>query len=73
MNIGYRPTVDGKNKTIEIHIFNLNTNLYGKKLQIEILSFMRDEQKFSSISELKKQLVQDKEKSYLLLEILGAN
>ena len=59
MNIGYRPTVSGKNKTIEIHFFDFNENLYGKSIQVEVLSFLREEQKFNSIEELKSQLKQD--------------
>ena len=36
MNIGYNPTVGGSEKTIETYFFNLDKNLYGKKLQIEM-------------------------------------
>jgi len=63
MNIGYRPTVSGKYQTIEVHFFNFNKNLYGKNIQIDILDFLRDEQKFESIEALKNQLQKDKQKS----------
>lgn len=68
MNIGYNPTVKGKTQTIEIHFFNFNKDLYGKNIQIEVLEFLRDEQKFDSVSALKNQLKTDKQKS---LEIIN--
>lgn len=63
MNIGFRPTLKGKHQTIEIHFFNFNKNLYNKTIQIEVLKFLRDEQKFESIQNLKKQLQIDKQNS----------
>ena len=63
MNIGYRPTVSGKHQTIEIHFFDFNKNLYGAKIQVEILKFLRGEQNFQSIENLKNQLQKDKQKS----------
>ncbi|MDD3721347.1 MAG: bifunctional riboflavin kinase/FAD synthetase [Lutibacter sp.] len=68
MNIGYNPTVKGKHQTIEIHFFNFNKDLYGKKIQIDVLKFLRDEQKFNSVEELTNQLEKDKQKS---LEIIN--
>lgn len=70
MNIGFRPTVKGINQTIEIHFFDFNKDLYGKKIQIDVLKFLRDEQKFDSVEDLKIQLQKDKEKS---LEIIKNN
>lgn len=67
MNIGNRPTVHGKKKTIEVHLFDYEGNLYGKKLQISLLDFLRKEQKFSSVTDLQKQLALDKKKSLELL------
>jgi riboflavin kinase/FMN adenylyltransferase len=69
MNIGFRPTISGKNQTIEVHFFDFNQNLYNKIIQIEVLSFLRDEQKFDSVDALKQQLKLDKEKS---LEIISS-
>jgi len=61
MNIGVRPTVGGKNKSLEIHFFNFKDNIYNKIISIEIISKIRDEEKFSSIDELKIQLKKDEE------------
>ena len=63
MNIGYNPTVNGTSKTIEVHFFDFDADLYDKNLQIDLLSRLRDEQKFDSLDELKLQLAKDKEKS----------
>ncbi|WP_445748238.1 bifunctional riboflavin kinase/FAD synthetase [Polaribacter sp.] len=67
MNIGNRPTVDGNYQTIEVHFFDFNEDLYGKKLRIDLLYFLRDEQKFDSISLLVNQLKIDEinAKNYL--------
>jgi len=63
MNIGFRPTLKGRNQTIEIHFFDFNKNLYGSTIQVEVLKFLRDEQKFESVQNLKKQLYIDKQNS----------
>lgn len=61
MNIGMNPTVDGKNRSIEIHFFDLSEDLYGKTLRVDILQRLRDEQKFESLEALQAQLDKDKE------------
>jgi len=67
MNIGYRPTIDGKTQTIEVHYFDLDTNLYDCKIRVKILTRLRDEFKFDGLDALKKQLLVDKQNalSYL--------
>jgi FAD synthase len=61
MNIGFRPTVNGKHQTIEVHYFNFNTNLYTQNITVELLYFLRDEVKFTSVDALVHQLKKDKE------------
>ncbi|WP_237274316.1 bifunctional riboflavin kinase/FAD synthetase [Tenacibaculum ovolyticum] len=68
MNIGNRPTVNGINETIEVHFFNFNTNLYNQNITIELLYFLRDEQKFNSVNDLITQLKKDKETSIEFLK-----
>lgn len=68
MNIGNRPTVDGEHQTIEVHYFNFNQNLYCKELTIELLYYLRNEQKFDSVSCLISQLKKDKQNSLLFLK-----
>ena len=61
MNIGIRPTLEGENQTLEVHLFDCESDLYNKKLRISFLQKIREEQKFDSIEELKNQLEKDKE------------
>jgi len=56
MNIGNRPTVDGKHQTIEVHFFDFNRDLYHQSLTVELIYFLRDEHKFDSIDSLIHQL-----------------
>lgn len=60
MNIGYRPTVNGTTRTIEVHYFNFDANLYDKEIRVKVRHRIRDEFKFSSVDELKEQLKKDK-------------
>lgn len=60
MNIGFNPTVNGKAKTIEVHFFDFNDDLYGQTLQIDLLNRLRDERRFNSLEALKAQLQKDK-------------
>ncbi|NVK51934.1 MAG: bifunctional riboflavin kinase/FAD synthetase [Flavobacteriaceae bacterium] len=68
MNVGFRPTIKGQHQTIEVHFFNFNENLYNKELTIEILYFLRDEQKFDSIEKLIEQLRKDKKNAEFYLQ-----
>ena len=61
MNIGNRPTLNRKKKSIEIHFFDLNMDLYGEKIEVFLNFKIRDEIKFSSLKELQKQIIIDKE------------
>ena len=67
MNIGHNPTMGEKNKTIEVHYFDVNEDLYDKIVNVSIVKFIRTEEKFESIDALKIQLNKDREfsKSYL--------
>jgi riboflavin kinase/FMN adenylyltransferase len=65
MNIGVRPTVaqETPQERLEVHLFNVKQNLYGKTLRVELLHYLREERKFSSFKELKEQLHRDKEEA----------
>ena len=67
MNIGFNPTVLGKHQTIEAHLFDFNENLYGEKITIEFVYFLREEKKFKSVDELVAQLNIDKENAISFL------
>jgi len=70
LNTGENPTVKGKGRSIEVHLFDFNGNIYGKKIKISFLKNLRQEKKFSSVDELKEQLLIDKQTS---LEIINSN
>lgn len=63
VNIGVRPTVDksGQNRTIEAHILDFDADLYGTELRLEFITRLRDEKKFESLDELRRQLDSDAE------------
>ena len=70
MNIGFNPTVDGKNQTIEINYFDFEGDLYDQKITVSILKRIRDEEKFESIDHLKAQLAQDRNTALTYFEKL---
>jgi len=67
MNIGYNPTVNGTMKSIEVHFFDFEQDLYDQTIQVNILQRIRDEHKFDSVEELKEQLKKDRETSIVIL------
>lgn len=60
MNIGTRPTVEGTNQTIEVFFLDFDKAIYDESLTIEIIEFIRNEQKFDSLNDLKNQINEDK-------------
>ncbi len=58
-NFGYRPTFDGREKILEVHLLDFEGNLRGKELSVEFLKFLREEKRFSSPEELTKQIQED--------------
>ena len=67
MNIGVRPTVDGKKRMIEVNLFDFNQDIYGKTLRVYIKKYLRGEIKFNGLEELKNQLGIDKESTLRVL------
>lgn len=68
MNVGINPTVNGEKESIEVHFFDFDDTIYNKKIQINLLHRIRDEQKFESVDALKKQLLKDKQASLDYIE-----
>lgn len=60
MNIGTNPTVGGNKQSTEVHLFDFNKDIYDKEIKVSIHQKIRDEVKFASVDELKKQLNKDK-------------
>ena len=59
MNIGCRPTVAGEAPTIEVHLLNWSGDLYDRTLKVNLIRFIRPEQKFDSVEALKQQIALD--------------
>ena len=58
MNIGHRPTIGTKEKSIEVNLFNFDRDIYDRIISIDVVEKIRDEKKFSSIEALKTQLAE---------------
>ena len=58
-NIGYSPTFDDYIFTVEAHILDFKENIYGQKIRVNFIDRLRDEKKFSNISELSEQIKKD--------------
>ena len=70
LNIGHRPTIGGEDKSIEVHIFDFDDDIYNSEISLEFIDRVRDEVKFESMDDLKQQLKKD-EKS--VRTILGSS
>ena len=58
-SIGTRPTVDGEGVLLEVHLFDFSGDLYGKRLDVELVARLRDEQRFDSLDALVEQMHRD--------------
>lgn len=59
LNIGTNPTVEGQGISIEVNLFDFDSDIYGEKITVEMIKRIRDEHKFASVDELKAQLSKD--------------
>lgn len=69
INIGVKPTFGAKQETLEAHIFDFNSDIYGKTLAIKLIRYIRPEMKFNSMEELSMQIKKDSEKAKEILTI----
>jgi riboflavin kinase/FMN adenylyltransferase len=60
MSIGFRPTVDGKKRVIEVNIFDFDKEIYGESIRVYVKKYLREEIKYNSLAELISQMDQDK-------------
>jgi riboflavin kinase/FMN adenylyltransferase len=67
MNVGFRPTLEGEQRSFEVHLFDFDQDLYGETLQVDLLELIRKEKKFASLEELKAQLQEDQAKCRKLI------
>lgn len=59
-NLGYKPTVDGRRRLLETNLFGFDGDLYGCRLRVELLRFIRPERRFGSVEELFVQIEADR-------------
>jgi riboflavin kinase/FMN adenylyltransferase len=67
-NVGKRPTLGGKKTLLEVFIFDFNEEIYGEYATVIFKQKCREEKKFESFDELKKQIKKDVEKSRLFFQ-----
>ncbi|MFT7670593.1 MAG: riboflavin kinase/FMN adenylyltransferase [Planctomycetota bacterium] len=70
-NIGFRPTVDGTPAAlpiVEVHIFDFEGDIYGRRLELEFVDCLRGEKKFDGIEQLKIQIAEDAAAARALLK-----
>lgn len=68
MNIGVKPTLGENLLSIEVHLLQFSEDIYGKKIQVNVIERLRDEQKFESFEALKLQLEMDKANTFHYFE-----
>lgn len=67
MNAGTRPTVDGRTHSTEVHLFDFDRNIYGQRMEVEVVARIRGERRFPDLEALKRQLGHDREEALALL------
>jgi riboflavin kinase / FMN adenylyltransferase len=70
-NIGIRPTFNGKERIVEAHLLDSNLDLYDKRITIDFIARLRDEQRFAGIDALKAQIAADVQQARQLLQGTG--
>ena len=66
-NIGYSPTFDDHQFTVEVHLLNFSENIYGQKIRVNFIQRIRNEKKFVGIADLKEQIHQDIKTAHKIL------
>ena len=66
-NIGYSPTFNDHQFTVEVHLLNFSENIYGQKIRVNFIQRIRNEKKFVGIADLKEQIHQDIKTAHKIL------
>jgi riboflavin kinase/FMN adenylyltransferase len=69
-NLGRRPTFDKRDVLLEVHLIDFQGDLYGRRLWIEFVDYIRPEQKFSGLDALQAQIAADRDKAKEILSAL---
>ena len=71
-NIGMRPTFGGDSVVLEAHAFDFEGDLYGHRVTVQLIDFIRAEKKFDGLDALKAQITADCETAQNILQTPGA-
>ena len=66
-SLGIRPTIGGSKMLLEVHLFNFDREIYGRRICVEFVAKIRDEEKFDSFDDLKAQIRIDCETAAAIL------
>jgi len=69
MNIGYRPTVNGTHRTIEVYIFDFTGDLYDQEINVEFVEFIREERKFETLDLMVEEIRRDEQTARRILQM----
>ena len=72
-NIGQNPTFNDRKRAAEVYVVDYQSDLYGHELKIDIVERLRDEKKFNTVAELKKQIAEDVKRGKAILNSEGGN
>ncbi len=67
-SIGHRPTVNGIGDLLEVFLFDFDADIYGCRISVELVGFIRKEAKYDSVEEMRKEIVRDVEKAKAILQ-----
>lgn len=70
LNVGSRPTITGADRSVEVHIFDFDGDLYGQEIDVEFRRRLRDERRFESVDALRQQLQEDESRCKAMFKSL---
>ena len=66
-SVGTRPTVNGTEPLLEVHIFDFSRDIYGQHIQVEFVAKLRDEERFDDLEALREQMFIDADQARAIL------
>ena len=67
-SIGNRPTVNGIGDLLEVYLFDFDADIYGRRISVELIELIREEAKYDSVEEMRKEIERDVEKALTILQ-----
>jgi riboflavin kinase / FMN adenylyltransferase len=69
VSLGTRPTINGTDPLLEVHVFDFDGDLYGRYLDVDFVQRLRDEKRFESLDTLVRQMHRDAAEARVVLGI----